>query len=211
MAQILQAANKSPATERIVILDCCHSGAFGNVDDGQGSAQLAEGVSILTASRSNEASIEAGGAGVFTSHVVAALSGGAADVCGRVTIASLYAYVDQVFGGFEQRPVMKSNVSKLVAVRTCEPAVALSIIRKLPSYFPAAFDQHYLNPSYEPDAQPKHPKNEAIFSDLQKLRAARLVVPVGEEHLYYAAMNSKSCKLTELGIYYWTLAKTGKI
>ena len=38
-----------------------------------------------------------------------------------------------------------------------------------------------------------------------------LVCPVGEEHMYYAAMNSKSCKLTPLGQHYWNLVKSGKI
>jgi hypothetical protein len=37
------------------------------------------------------------------------------------------------------------------------------------------------------------------------------VVPVGEEHLYYAAINRRSCRLTPLGQFYWTLANTGKL
>ena len=38
-----------------------------------------------------------------------------------------------------------------------------------------------------------------------------LVVPVGETHMYYAAMNSKSCKLTALGVHYWNLVKNNRI
>jgi hypothetical protein len=38
-----------------------------------------------------------------------------------------------------------------------------------------------------------------------------LVAPVGEEHMYYAAMNSKSCKLTTLGAQYWRHVQSGKI
>jgi len=34
-----------------------------------------------------------------------------------------------------------------------------------------------------------------------------LVVPVGAEHMYFAAMESKYCKLTALGYHYWHLAK----
>jgi hypothetical protein len=68
-----------------------------------------------------------------------------------------------------------------------------------------------LDPSFEPDAEPSHPGNEEIFSQLQKFRAARLVVPVGAEHLYYAAINSKSCKLTPLGQFYWSLVNSGKL
>jgi hypothetical protein len=46
---------------------------------------------------------------------------------------------------------------------------------------------------------------------LQKLEGIGLVVPVGEEHMYYAAMNSKSCELTAVGKQYWKLVKEGRI
>lgn len=54
-------------------------------------------------------------------------------------------------------------------------------------------------------------ENTAVFSDLQKLEGIGLVVPVGEEHMYYAAMNSKSCELTAVGKQYWKLVKEGRI
>ena len=38
-----------------------------------------------------------------------------------------------------------------------------------------------------------------------------LIVPVGEEHMYYAVMNSKSCRLTALGAQYWRLAGENKL
>ena len=41
---------------------------------------------------------------------------------------------------------------------------------------------------------------------LQRCRAAKLVEPVGEDHMYYAAMNSRSCALTPLGRHYWRMA-----
>ncbi|MCC3403956.1 caspase family protein, partial [Eubacterium callanderi] len=34
-----------------------------------------------------------------------------------------------------------------------------------------------------------------------------LIEPVDEEHMYFAAMNSKSCRLTPLGLHYWKLSK----
>jgi len=175
------------------------------------TAVLKEGVSVLSASRAAEVSMEVDGGGLFTKLVCDALSGGGADVCGKVTVASVYAYVDQALGGWDQRPLFKSHVSKLVSLRTCTPAVDAKILRLLPRYFNSAKDEYPLDPSYEPEAEPKHPEHEGIFAHLQKLRAARLVVPVGEEHMYFAAMNSKSCKLTALGAYYWHLANGGKI
>jgi caspase domain-containing protein len=212
MTDVLAMANASPARERVIVLDCCHSGALGQLPAiSNDAAMLKEGVSILSASRASEASVEAAGGGLFTSLVYDALNGGAADVCGKVTVASVYAYVDEVLGGWDQRPLFKSHVSKLVSLRTCKPAVEPGILRVLPKYFRSPDMELPLDPSYEPESEPRNPEHEKIFKHLQTLRDARLVVPVGEAHLYYAAMNSKACKLTELGTYYWHLANSGKI
>jgi hypothetical protein len=78
-----------------------------------------------------------------------------------------------------------------------------------------------LDPSYE-DTNAKviehkvvepyaDPNNVSVFKDLQKLESIGLVVPVGEEHMYFAAMNSKSCRLTALGYHYWRLVKEKRI
>ena len=211
MVDVITMANRSPVSEVVILLDCCHSGALGSVPDLEDKTLLREGVSILTASRGSQVAVEIAGGGVFTSLVCAALEGGASDVLGKVSIASVYAYVDQALGAWEQRPLFKALVSQLISLRNCPPVVPLALLRLLPKYFPLSDYSFPLDPSFEPDAQPAHPENEEIFSHLQKFRAARLVVPVGEEHLYYAAMNSKSCKLTPLGRFYWSLANTGKL
>jgi hypothetical protein len=46
---------------------------------------------------------------------------------------------------------------------------------------------------------------------LQKLQSIGFVKPVDEEFMYFAAMKSKTCILTELGKYYWRLVKDGRI
>lgn len=53
--------------------------------------------------------------------------------------------------------------------------------------------------------------HEAIFSTLQKYVKLNLVVPVGEEHMYYAAIHHKACKLTTQGQHYWNLVKKNTI
>jgi uncharacterized caspase-like protein len=212
LAEVLTWANASPAREIVILLDSCHSGALGQVPAVSNDlAQLREGVSILTASRSNESAVEQGGSGLFTSLVCSALDGGAADVLGDVTAASLYAYVDQSLGPWDQRPLFKAHVSKLIPLRRSEPAVSVEILRRLPTWFPTAVDLYALDPSYEPDAEPRNAENEAIFDQLQKCRAAKLVEPVGEDHMYFAAMNSGSCRLTPLGQFYWRLANEDRI
>lgn len=55
------------------------------------------------------------------------------------------------------------------------------------------------------------PAKAAIFKHLQKFTSVGLVIPVDEEHMYYAAMNSKSCRLTALGYQYWRLVKEKRL
>jgi uncharacterized caspase-like protein len=136
MTDVLTLANNSKAHERVIVLDCCHSGALGQLPAiTNDAAVIHEGVSVLSACRDTEYAMEANGGGLFTSLVCDALEGGAADVCGKVTVASLYAYVDEALGVWSQRPLFKSHVSKLVSLRTCAPAVPWDVLRLLPGYF----------------------------------------------------------------------------
>jgi len=118
MDEILNYANKAASKERIIILDCCHSGSFGSpaIDDSQ-KAHLSMGLTVLTACKGDEVAVETGGSGVFTSLVVDALKGGAADLRGHVTPGSVYAYVDQALGPWDQRPIFKTNVTKFTSLR----------------------------------------------------------------------------------------------
>jgi hypothetical protein len=213
MSEIIALANKSRTHEVVVILDCCHSGLLGESPSiKEDHSVLRLGVSVLTASGPDQSAVEAvGSGGVFTSLVCDALNGGASDVVGNITVAAVYAYVEQMLGAWDQRPLFKSHVSKLVPLRRCKSEIDIVILRLLPKYFGEPSAELKLDPSFEPDAEPKNPDNERIFSNLQKYRAARLLVPVGEEHMYYAAMNRKSCRLTPLGQFYWHLAKGNKL
>lgn len=208
MDDILKLANLSKAKDKVIILDCCHSGAFASPNiTGSNLAQLSEGLSVLTASRDSESALEINGCGVFTALVVSALQGGAADLRGHVTPGSIYAYVDQALGPWDQRPIFKTNVTRFTSLRTITPPVPHATLRKLIEYFPTPQDEHALDPSYEFSETTADPKNVAIMKDLQKFVSVGLVVPVGEEHMYFAAMNSKSCRLTAVGFQYWRLVK----
>lgn len=212
MADLLTMANESRIDEIIIVIDCCHSGALGEIPPIRNEhAILREGVSVLTASRASQVALEEADGGIFTDLVYEALQGGAADVLGNVTTASVYAYVDRVLTAWDQRPMFKSNMAKMFTLRKYKPAVDLAILRKLPDYFESAQVELQLDPSYEPEAKPKNVEHEEIFANLQKLRGASLVEPVGAEHLYFAAMNNKSCRLTPLGQFYWKLAKARRI
>jgi uncharacterized caspase-like protein len=222
MDDILHIANESKAQNRVIILDCCHSGSFGSPQlTGGRSAQIGEGVSILTASKSDEASVEVNGHGIFTNLLLDAMQGGAADLRGHITPGSIYSYIDQALGPWDQRPVFKTNITRFTSLRTVTAQVSPDIFRNLNKYFTAPEDHFQLDPSFEFTNDPKiehefvepyaDAKNVSVFKDLQKLTSVGLIVPVDEQHMYFAAMNSKSCKLTALGFHYWRLVKDKRI
>jgi Caspase domain len=217
MQDILTLANNSKVYEIVIVLDCCDSGIFGSIPAiyaNNDRVLLREGITILTSSRPGQTSVEQDGNGVFTRLVCDGLKGGAADILGNVTIASIYAFVDQVLGAWDQRPLFKSFVSRLSSLRTCRPDIDLSVLRLLPNYFPDSSYEYPLDPSYEIDkitSLPNDPINETVFRHFQAYRDARLLQPIGEKHLYYAAMRSKSCRLTSLGRFYWKLVKESRI
>ncbi len=213
MNEILSLVNQSIAKNRIVILDCCYAGNMGTPSNsGSNCAEIADGVTILASSNGDETSSEIENQhGVFTSLLIDALQGSCADLLGHITTGSIYAYVDRALGPWEQRPLFKTNVSELVSLRDVPSPIDKKILRNLCLYFESPYDEFQLNPSFE-DTERKHNKDNClVFKELQKLTSEGLVKPVGEEYMYFAAMNSKSCKLTAMGIQYWKLVKSGRV
>ena len=155
--------------------------------------------------------MEVAGGGLFTSLVVDALAGGAADILGGVTAPAIYAFVEAALGAWDQRPLFKAHVSKVVQLRRCAPAIDRAILRNLPNYFPLPAEDLLLTPEYEPKSNSPQAAKVEVFKHLQDLNRVHLVVPVGTKHMYDAAMNSKACRLTASGRYYWRLAKNNRI
>lgn len=221
MQEVLAIVNNSHAKNKIVILDCCHAGFMGGISsNGQQASIIGDGVTILTASKSDEPAMEVHGHGVFTSLLIEALNGGAADVTGYITPGGIYAYIDKALGPWEQRPVFKTNVTRFSPLRRATPQVGEDVLRRLVDYFSTPEVELPLNPSFEPTnalavehkvIEPyADSENTQIFKELQMLEGVGLVVPCGEEHMYFAAMNSKACRLTSAGQHYWRLVH-GKI
>jgi uncharacterized caspase-like protein len=214
---VLNIANESKARNKILILDSCHSGAAGTPKSLGDKALLSEGMTILTASSKDQYADEVNGSGVFTSLLVDALNGGAANLLGDITPGSIYAHIDQSLGAWEQRPIFKTNVKAFTSLRKVTPPIQLSDLKQILNFFSSPSKEFALDPSFEPQPPaPNHgvapdPVNNAKFAILQKLNRLNLVKPVGEDHMYFAAMNSKSCKLTVLGEHYWNLIAKGRI
>jgi hypothetical protein len=79
------------------------------------------------------------------------------------------------------------------------------VLKKLRTYFPDPSFELPLDPSFEPKSSSPDEENTEILANLQEMGKVNLVRPIGEKHFYYAAMTSKSCRLTLLGEHYWNL------
>lgn len=223
LQDVMTWANKSKAKNRIIILDSCHSGVTGNISIAPSTAQISDGVTILTASTENQSAFEVlgGGAGVFTQLFVDALSGAAANLVGDITPGSVYAHIDQSLGPWAQRPVFKTNVKTFVSLRKAEPPITLAELQALTTLFPAPDYVFPLDPSFEPErsgdqeADPTIPQpnreHTAKFRILQNYVRVNLVRPVDAPHMWHAAMFRKSCELTVLGQHYWNLVNKALI
>lgn len=211
MNELLTIANSSAAKNRIIVIDSCHSGQMGTPNLEQQVAALKEGMTILTASSSDQYAMEKNGSGVFTTLFVDALQGSAANLVGDITPGSVYAHIDQSLGPWQQRPIFKTNVKMFTSLRKVQPPISLGDLRQIGHLFPEPSEEFALAPSYEPESDFPNPAHVAKFNVLQRYNRVNLVVPVGEEHMYHAAMNSRSCKLTALGEHYWKLVKRNLI
>ncbi len=222
LQSVLSIASKSSCKNKVIILDCCHSGSMGEITTlGENNAVIGEGMTVLSSSGRDEPSTEENGHGVFTSLLLEALRGCAADVTGYITPGSIYAYVDKALGPWGQRPVFKTNVNSFVSLRNVAPSVPLDSLRQITKLFNSEDECLELDPSFEPTNSPnvEHhvikpyaiKENTEKLAMLQQYEGAGLVKPLGANHMYYAAMESKACCLTELGKQYWRLISSERI
>ncbi len=142
------------------------------------------------------------------------MNGAAGNLVGDVTPGSVYAHIDQSLGSWKQRPVFKTNVKNFVSLRKVQPPISLGHLQQLTEFFPQSGFEFQLDPTFEPemkgrseDAPPPNPVNTAKFAVLQKYNRVNLVVPHDAPHMWHAAMESKSCRLTVLGEHYRRLVE----
>src|SRR5207302_5019683 len=130
--------------------------------------------------------------------------------------------VDQSLGPWAQRSVFKTHVKRFISLRKVRPPLELPDLRRISEFFPNPGFEYQLDPSYEPERHdnerpevsnvpPPDPQNTAIFAVLQKYNRVGLLVPEGAPHMWHAAMQSKTARLTPLGEHYRRLAARGLI
>lgn len=215
---ILTFANNSPAKNKIIVLDSCHSGIAGTPPSSDHLATLSEGLTVLTASTKDQYATEENGRGVFTTLLVDALRGSASNLTGNITPGSVYAHIDQSLSAWDQRPVFKTNVKQFVSLRNTYPPIEIEDLRRIIEFFPCAGYEFRLDPTFEPEIKGRDPgmpnpipENTRTFAILQKYNRLNLLVPEGVTHMWNAAMESKSCRLTALGEHYRRLVEKGRI
>jgi hypothetical protein len=223
MQEIVQMANGSRARDITVILDCCHAGDAGdapllNTQGGNPLAALREDMTVMAAARNSQAAMEAGGHGLFTSAVLDALDGGAADHMGWVTAPSIYAYVERRFSGWQQRPVYKSHATGMTIVRQCAPLIERLKLHELVNHFPREDFKYRLDPEHEPEdehGKVHKPVNKEkvriahLFKDYRDAGLLKASRP--NEQFYWVARRRHTVELTMRGREYWRLVSSGRI
>jgi len=216
--EILKLANESRARNKIIILDSCHSGIAGDSPTDGNSAVLSEGLTVLTASTKDQYATEENGRGVFTTLLIDALNGSAANLTGDITPGSIYAHIDRSLCAWEQRPVFKTNVKQFVSLRKVSPPISETDLRRITEFFPSAGFEFRLDPTYEPEMKGRdkgmpapNAENTRKFAILQRYNRLNLLVPVDVPHMWNAAMESKACRLTALGEHYRRLVAKNRI
>ena len=213
---IMGIVSTSKAQNKVIILDSCHSGFAATSIEMPNYSVLHNGTTILAACDELQYSSEENGHGVFTSLLIEALYGGAMNLLGEVSPGSIYSYIDRSLGAWEQRPVFKANIKTFVSLRKNSPPIPITELRRITEFFSDPYEEYALDPTYEPDKHESDDKavnkeHEAIFAILQRYVKLNLVVPVGSEHMYYAAIHRHSCKLTAQGQHYWNLVNKNTI
>lgn len=224
MNDLVTLANDSAARSVTLILDCCFSGDVGVLPGLQSAAVsesfqltktlLRENVTIMASSRATETSAEVEGHGAFTRVLLDGLEGGATDHRGIITALSLYGYISNAFDDWQQRPILKTNLTEPLTLRVGPPWLDVDLLRKLPQHFPTAEAQVQLTPAHEGEGRPLARTEDGTpeqqeFDYMGRLRNANLVTTDGRRDHYWVAMESGYVYLTPLGRYFWQLAKRG--
>lgn len=84
----------------------------------QSSVRVYQFLSVCCPSECTE---EFNGRGTFTSLLVDALNGGAADLIEHVTLGGVCTFIDEALGPWDQLPVFRINVNSFISLRKDVP------------------------------------------------------------------------------------------
>jgi len=220
MADLMRLASRSEARNILILLDCCHSGAFGDSHTGGDNplASLRDNLTIIASSLRAQGSVEVGAHGLFTRALLDAMTGGGADLLGDVTPSAIFRCIERRSGAFGQRPVYKASTTRSFVVRRCPPVLAKADLRKLPEIFATPEHRYQLDPEYEPDDEDGKPRAPVVEWKVEvarlfkSYRNASLLRPCEpDEQLYWTALRGHKVELTAAGREWWHLAKANRV
>ncbi len=216
MDELLARANRADEKEIIILLDACMSGTMGNPILFQGNGDysqslLSKNVSILAASLENEAAMEEAGQGIFTTLLLDALDGTAANILGNITLPSIYSHIEGALGPWDQSPIYKTYAASVNVIRVAAPHIDRPSLRRITELFPSSDALYQLSPKYEYDRIPETEKQK-IGHLFKRYRNVGLVcTEIPGQDFYWVAEDSGCLKLTQLGRHFWGLITEGRI
>lgn len=203
MEELFKLARDSPAYTVLIILDCCKAGAIvGTSYLTQAPLPLREGMAVLASSGHRENSKLGSPLSLFTQLLAEGLEGGAADERGRVNVPSLYLYVSQALGGWDQRPICLMHSSFLPTIRRCDAEIEDQHLWKLTDLFPKKSQV-----DAPEEKLPKLKFDPEDWEDIVKLRNAGLAVILGEGR----PDPEVTVSLTDRGFFYWRVVRRDAI
>ncbi|GAA1478200.1 hypothetical protein GCM10009623_26460 [Nocardioides aestuarii] len=116
---LLHRANQKTFASLTIILDCCHSGAAGDItlDTRFDALLLRKNVAILAASREFESAWGGDPTSQFTEQFIGALSDARIQSDGPATVFDVFQNVRVVLPTLGQTPVLKAHISTDVVLR----------------------------------------------------------------------------------------------
>lgn len=175
---------------------------------------------------------------VFSSRLIEGLSGAAADLHGAVSAFSLFSHASagvaatvQRYGIGSQAPMFKANTHLPIVIRRARPRINLESLRQLPVIFPDQNAREHFKPSHDGDPDDdgyidrESPEHKPYTGSLWQIRNDRLkdyrnagLLETYDNkdfwHLQKGPLRTDPetnwAQLTELGKYYWYLAKSGR-
>lgn len=240
MSKLVERVNTCGNESTVLILDCCHAGAAANARGKDGKrvelfrelAELRHGVSILAAARTTQQAIDTPQGGVFALALQAGLRGGAADVFGRVSVASLFAHACDLLDDEPQQPTLKAHLSTMEILRGCKPRVKSEELCELPTIVKWKQNKQGMipmDPSWDPEAvrwckangvrtpDQHRPEKFELFKRLKRFQVAGLLsarntardLQYRRPDLFWASVWRGGAFLTPLGIDYCATAGRG--
>lgn len=214
MEELVMSGRASAASSVLIMLDCCHAGAAGDVHDLPPASQravLSENMAILAASLPMQQALESSDGGMFSAAVRDALDGAAADIFGEVTVAAVYSTIEKRFGWWQQRPVAKLYMTRPIVLRRVKPRLSRLELRQIVEFFATPDHRFQMDPDYDPERDrdgvsrtPEVRDKIEIGRLFKRYRdAALLNSSVPGEDLYYTAQRSHTVELTLFGREYW--------